>query len=116
MYISVLFLASFLSLCLGAASSNGYVQPGLYEAIKQREAIIFDTIDTQDWDRLHESVTQDYVHDSRPLGPVHGGLFVGLERCIEDLKQAFGGAMTAHQITNFIIRPNRGATEVNATI
>ena len=114
MHISTLLLASFLPICLGADSPN--IQPDVYEAIKQREAIFFETVDTKDWDRIGESVTQDYVHDSRPLGEGHGGLFVGLDASIEASRAAFGTAMTAHVISNFIIRPNPGATEANVTI
>ena len=114
MHISALLLASLLPLCLGAASSA--TQPDLYETIKQREAIFFDTIDTKQWDRLGESLTQDFVHDSRPLGPEHGRLIVGLQQVIESSPEVFGTSLTAHTMSNAIIQPNPDATAANVSI
>ncbi|KAL2162984.1 hypothetical protein VTH06DRAFT_6820 [Thermothelomyces fergusii] len=118
MRISALVLAALPPLCLGTASwgtpaSN--TQPDVYEAIHQREAILAETLDTKDWDRLGESMTEDVVYDSRPLGPDYGGLSVGLEEVTENIKEAFGNASVAHHVSNAIIRLNADATEANVT-
>ncbi|KAL2263368.1 hypothetical protein VTK26DRAFT_7089 [Humicola hyalothermophila] len=119
MHISTLLLTSLAPFCLGGGGSpytDGLdTQPDVYEAIHQREAILAETLDTKDWDRLGESLTQDVVYDSRPLGPDYGGLSVGLAEVIENTKAAFGDARVAHHVSNAIIRLNRDATEANVT-
>ncbi|KAK4243696.1 hypothetical protein C7999DRAFT_17994 [Corynascus novoguineensis] len=118
MRISALLLTSLVSLCLGAESTDAScmeTKPDVYEAIHQREAKLALTLDTKDWDRLSESMTQDIVYDSRPLGPDYGGLSVGLEEVIENTKRAFGDANVAHHVSNAVIRLNCQATEANVT-
>lgn len=117
MHISALLLTPLVSLCLGTAT-NSYkpdTRPDAYEAIHQREAILAETLDTKDWDRLSESMTQDVIYDSRPLGPDYGGLSVGLEQVIENTQAAFGDALVAHHVSNAIIRLNPDTTEANVT-
>lgn len=113
MRISALLLTS-LFICLGVASSS-HTQPDVYEAIHQRESILAETLDTKDWSRLGESMTQDVVYDSRPLGPDYGGLSVGLQQVIENTKTAFGNAKVAHHVSNAIITPNHDASKANVT-
>jgi hypothetical protein len=113
MHISALILAS-LPICLGATSSS-HTQPDDYEAIHQRESILAETLDTKDWGSLGESMTQDVVYDSRPLGPDYGGLSVGLQEVIENTRNAFGDANVAHHVSNAIIRLNHDASKANVT-
>ncbi len=117
MHISrALLLAYLVPSSLGTASSGHYgsatpLDP--YEAIHQREAILAETLDTKDWARLGESMTQDVVYDSRPLGPDYGGLSVGLHQVTENIKKAFGDAKVAHYVSNAVIRLNHDATEAD---
>lgn len=113
MRITALFLTS-LPICLGATSTSN-TQPDDYEAIHQRESILAETLDTKDWGRLGESMTQDVVYDSRPLGPDYGGLSVGLQQVIENTKAAFGDAKVAHHVSNAIIKLNHDASKANVT-
>jgi hypothetical protein len=121
MHISALFLTYLIPLCLGKTSphkdhTHGFnTQLDAYEAIHQRESILAETLDTKDWDRLDESMTQDVVYDSRPLGPDYGGHSIGLEQVIANTKAAFGTANVAHHVSNAIIRLNHDATEANVT-
>lgn len=114
------FAALFTSLIVGSVTAApGYgsnpTVPDVYEAIHQRESILAVTLDTKDWARLGESMTQDVIYDSRPLGPDYGGLSVGLQQVIENTKKAFGDAKVAHHVSNAIIRLNQDATAANVT-
>jgi hypothetical protein len=117
MRISALLLPSLAPLCLGTNphSHGPGTQPDAYEAIHQREAILAETLDTKDWGRLGESMTQDVVYDSRPLGPDYGGLSVGLQEVIENTRAAFGDALVAHHVSNAIIRLNPEVNAANVT-
>jgi hypothetical protein len=117
MRTSALLLPSLVPLCLGTSPHNRgpATQPDAYEAIHQREAILAETLDTKDWARLGESMTQDVVYDSRPLGPDYGGLSVGLQEVIDNTSAAFGDALVAHHVSNSIIRLNPGVTAANVT-
>jgi hypothetical protein len=117
MRVSVFLLTPLVPLCLGKRSHNHgpATQPDAYEAIHQREAILAETLDTKDWARLGESMTQDVVYDSRPLGPDYGGLSVGLQEVIDNTRAAFGDALVAHHVSNAIIRLNPDATAANVT-
>ncbi|KAK4106208.1 hypothetical protein N658DRAFT_490808 [Parathielavia hyrcaniae] len=126
MLVSALLLTCLVPLSLGTrlgdSDNAGYdrdhgrgPRPDLYEAIHQRESILAETLDTKDWGRLGKSMTDDIVYDSRPLGPNYGGLSVGLDQVIENLRRVFGDAMVAHHVSNAIIRPNRDATAANVT-
>jgi hypothetical protein len=118
MRISAILLTSLVPLSLAAASPDTHgsvTQPDVYEAIHQRESILAETLDTKDWSRLGESMTDDVIYDSRPLGPDYGGLSVGLQQVIENTKKAFGNALVAHHVSNAIIRLNHDATEANVT-
>lgn len=118
MRITAVFLTSLVSLCVAAkspASQTPTTQPDVYEAIHQRENILAVTLDTKDWDRLGESMTQDVIYDSRPLGPDYGGLSTGLKEVIENTKKAFGDAMVAHHVSNAVIKLNHDATKANVT-
>ncbi len=117
-FSTALLLTYLAPNCLGTASPASYdcaTQPGPYEAIHQREAILAHTLDTKDWARLGESMTQDVVYDSRPLGPGYGGLSIGLQQVTENIKKAFGDAKVAHYVSNAIIKLNHNATEADVT-
>lgn len=120
----LLFMLASLALAGAPSQSNARTlvsqthttqQPDVYEAIHQREAILAETLDTKDWARVGESVTQDVVYDSRPLGPAYGGLSVGLADFVRAAQAAFGDADVAHHVSNAIIRPNADATQANVT-
>jgi hypothetical protein len=122
MRVSAALIAFFGSLALAANSqdhggscASNCIEPDVYEAIHQRESILAETFDTKDWERLDESMTQDVVYDSRPLGPDYGGLSVGLEQVIVNTKAAFGDAKVAHHVSNAIIKLNMDATSANVT-
>lgn len=102
-----------LSIAVPSANRNRLADP--YEAIHQREYILAETLDTKDWDRLGDSMTEDIVYDSRPLGPNYGGLSVGLAQVIENTKSGFGDARVAHHVSNAIIILNDDATKANVT-
>ncbi|KAK8859659.1 hypothetical protein PGQ11_010393 [Apiospora arundinis] len=110
--------AAILPLSLAGTTSgtglNGYLQPDLYEAIHQRENILAETLDTKDYARLGESMTQDVVYDSRPLG-AYGGLSVGLDQVVTNVRAAFGDAKIAHHVSNAIIVPQKDGKAANVT-
>ncbi|KAK8112970.1 hypothetical protein PG984_013496 [Apiospora sp. TS-2023a] len=117
MQFSTVFLtAAAVPLSLASVTS-GYAttKPDLYEAIHQRENILAETLDVKDYDRLGESMTQDVVYDSRPLGPDYGGLSVGLEEVKANVRAAFGDAKIAHHVSNAIIVPNKDGNAANVT-
>lgn len=115
MHISTAFVAFVAPTSLAVPSAYQRAGVGPYEAIHQRESILAETLDTKDWDRLGESMTQDVVYDSRPLGPDYGGLSVGLDVVIANTKATFGDARVAHHVSNAIIRLNHDDTEANLT-
>lgn len=110
------FTAAFLAAAIAPLSLAGYLtEPDLYEAIHQRENILAYTLDTKDYARLGESMTQDIVYDSRPLGPDYGGLSVGLKEVTDNIRAAFGDAKIAHHVSNAIIVPNKDGNAANVT-
>ena len=118
MRISAAVIVSFIPISLAVTSPGTHgslVKPDVYEAIHQRESILAETLDTKNWGRLDESMAQDVIYDSRPLGPDYGGLSVGLQEVTENIKKAFGNAMVAHHVSNAIIRLNQDATKANVT-
>ncbi|KAK8029739.1 hypothetical protein PG993_011030 [Apiospora rasikravindrae] len=118
MHFTTAFLAAAsipLSLAAATATPGSAPQPGLYEAIHQRENILAYTLDTKDYARLGESVTNDVVYDSRPLGPDYGGLSVGLKQLTDNVRAAFAGAKVAHHVSNAIIVPHKDGKAANVT-
>lgn len=115
MHVSTAIVAFLTPLSLAVPSAYRRAWVGPYEAIHQRESILAETLDTKDWDRLGESMTQNVVYDSRPLGPDYGGLSVGLDEVIANTKAAFGDARVAHHVSNAIIRLNDDETEASVT-
>ncbi|KAK7911540.1 hypothetical protein PG985_014021 [Apiospora marii] len=114
------FTAAFLAaaavpLSLAAAAAGSGTAPGLYEAIHQRESILAYTLDIKDYAKLGESMTQDVVYDSRPLGADYGGLSTGLEQVMDNIRAAFGDAKVAHHVSNAIIVPNKAGNAANVT-
>lgn len=114
------FTAAFLAaaavpLSLAAATAGCGTAPGLYEAIHQRENILAYTLDIKDYARLGESMTQDVVYDSSPLGADYGGLSVGLQQVTDNIRAAFGDAKVEHQVSNAIIVPNKAGNAANVT-
>lgn len=89
--------------------------PDVYEAIHQAENNLAYTLDTKNWAKLGDWMTQDVVYDNRPLGPDYGGLSVGLQQVTENTKKAFGTANVAHHVSNAIIKLNDDATKANVT-
>ena len=98
-----------------AMSDETSPQPELYEAIHQAEYVLAETLDTKNYARLGESMTDDVVYDSRPLGPDYGGLSVGLEQTTDSIRAAFGDARVAHHVSNAIIKPSGGGQAANVT-
>lgn len=119
MHFLTTFLPLLAPLALAAAATESGThhnnEPDVYEAIHQREAILAETLDTKDWNRIGESVTKDVYYDSRPLGAAYGGLSVGINEFIDDAKAAFGDANVAHHVSNAIIRLNDKGNEANVT-
>ena len=102
----------FISASLGAAQGP---QADPYEAIHQAEYLLADLLDTKQYDRLHEALTDDVVYDSRPLGS-YGGLSVGLEELTNNVRAAFGDAYNQHHVGNALIKfVNDEATSANVT-
>lgn len=102
----------FISASLGAALGP---KPDPYEAIHQAEFLLADLLDTKQYDRLHEALTDDVVYDSRPLG-AYGGLSVGLEQLTNTVREVFGDADNQHHVGNALINfVNDEATEANVT-
>lgn len=104
-----------VSLAVPSAHRSDALAPDPYEAIHQRESILAETLDTKNWDRLGESMTEDIVYDSRPLGPNYGGLSQGLAEVIKNTKKGFGKSKVAHHVSNAIIRLNKDGTKANVT-
>ncbi|RDW57396.1 hypothetical protein BP5796_12846 [Coleophoma crateriformis] len=107
--------ALLVALVSVAITATSVTQPDVYEAIHQRESMLAVTLDTKNYGRLGESMTQDVVYDSRPLGSDYGGLSVGLPQVIANTKTAFGNAKVAHHVSNAIIKLNNDATKANVT-
>lgn len=103
---------TLVSASLAAAAAP---KPSSYEAIRQAQYLLSDLIDTKQYDRLGEAVTEDYVHDSRPLGD-RGSLSEGVEEFANDVRKATGNALTQHSDTNTLIRwNNEEGTSANMT-
>lgn len=101
-----------ISASLGAALGP---QPGPYEAVHQAESLLAELLDTKQYDRLHEALTDDVVYDSRPLG-AYGGLSVGLEELTNTVREVFGDAYNQHHVGNALIQfNNEEATSANVT-
>ncbi|KAK8078843.1 hypothetical protein PG994_002650 [Apiospora phragmitis] len=111
MHFTASFLASaILPLSLAGTTPVGYVaELGLYEAI------LAYILDTKDYARLGESMTQDVVYDSRPLGLDYGGLSEGLQQITDNVRAAFGDADVAHHVSNAIIVPHEDGKAANVT-
>ncbi|CAI6337844.1 unnamed protein product [Periconia digitata] len=113
-FIAVIFAAAAASLSQAMAYDDS-IQPELYESIHQAENILAETLDTKNYERLGESMTEDVVYDSRPLGPDYGGLSVGLAQTTANIKAAFGDALVAHHVSNAIIKPQPDGQAANVT-
>ncbi|KAK8062643.1 hypothetical protein PG997_014740 [Apiospora hydei] len=118
MQFSTAFIAAVASIPMSLAATTygtAALEPGLYEAIHQRENVLAYTLDTKQYNRLGESMTNDIVYDSRPLGPNYGGLSVGLKQTTDNIRAAFAGAKVAHHVSNAIIVPQKDGKAANVT-
>jgi len=73
------------------------------EDIHQAEYKLAYTLDTKNWDKLHESMTQDVIYDNSAFGPGKGGVSTGLAQVIANTKAAFGDSMVEHIVANALI-------------
>lgn len=103
---------TLISVSLGAAAGPA---PDAYEGIRQAQYLLSDLLDTKQYGRLNEAVTDDFVHDSRPLGD-RGSLSEGVEDFANDVREATGDALTQHDVSNTLIRfNNEEGTSANIT-
>jgi hypothetical protein len=117
MRVSAALITSLLPLALAGytPASGSAIKPDPYEAVHQAESLLARTLDEKDYERLCYSLTEDVVYDSRPLGPDYGGLSVGYEQTVANIKAAFGTAKVAHHVSNAVIELNHDATQANVT-
>ncbi|KAF6793823.1 hypothetical protein CSOJ01_13795 [Colletotrichum sojae] len=108
---------SLLAATLAAAAPppKGGPTPDPYEAIHQASYLLASLLDTKQYSRLGEAMTDDIVYDSRPLG-AYGGLSNGLAETTKNIAAAFGDALNEHQVGNALIKfNNREATSANVS-
>lgn len=108
---------SLLAATFAAAAPppKGGVTPDPYEAIHQASYLLASLLDTKQYSRLGEAMTDDIVYDSRPLG-AYGGLSNGLAETTKNIAAAFGDALNEHQVGNALIKfNNREATSANVS-
>ncbi|KAF9881443.1 hypothetical protein CkaCkLH20_00589 [Colletotrichum karsti] len=98
-----------------AGSPKGSPTPDPYEAIHQASYLLASLLDTKQYSRLNEAMTDDIIYDSRPLG-AYGGLSTGLAETSKNIAAAFGDALIEHQVGNALIRFNNPeATSANVS-
>jgi hypothetical protein len=112
MRLSILSLGFLAPLCLAHplapnardASESNILTPDIYEAIKQAAYKTAHIIDTKNYAALSEVMTQDVIYNSTSLGPGYGGLSIGREQVITNLKAAFGDSLIEHIVANSLIQ------------
>ena len=81
------------------------------EDIHQAEYKLAYTLDTKDWAKLGESMTQDVVYNNSAFGPGKGGISRGLAEVTANTKAAFGDAMVEHIVANALINVHSSGKE-----